>query len=233
MHPTIIELREWSRMVEDLSEERNRLANRLRHQLWRYFPQMIDLSENWAREWMLDLWELIPTPAKARSIRPTPSLGNFSGAACVNGLRKACSPMRTEPIVVAPGVTDACVAHCQVIVARLRLMTEQMKVGMKQLDRLTAAVAELRPTDASASTMHCDPEILRSMPGVGPVVLAALLSEGYDAIRRPRSWNSSGIVGRRSRYAAERKANSSHDAACLPTSTAHRRLSLGEGGRYA
>lgn len=33
MHPTIIELREWSRMTEDLSAERNRLANRFRHQL--------------------------------------------------------------------------------------------------------------------------------------------------------------------------------------------------------
>src|SRR5215210_3359483 len=37
MHPTIVELREWSRMTEDLSVERNRLANRFRHQLWRYF----------------------------------------------------------------------------------------------------------------------------------------------------------------------------------------------------
>src|SRR5438445_509455 len=35
MHPSIIELREWSRMTEDLSTERNRLANRFRAQLWR------------------------------------------------------------------------------------------------------------------------------------------------------------------------------------------------------
>ena len=32
-------------MVEDLSAERNRLANRFRHLLWRYLPQIIDLSE--------------------------------------------------------------------------------------------------------------------------------------------------------------------------------------------
>ena len=185
VHPTIIELREWSRMVEDLSEERNRLANRFRHQLWRYFPQMIDLSENWAREWMLDIWELIPTPAKARSIRPATVARQLQQ----NHVRKwsaetLLAHLRTEPIVVAPGVTDACVAHCQVIVARLRLVTEQMKLGMKQLDRLTAAVADVQPSTSSAPAMHCDPEILRSMPGVGPIVLAALLSEGYDAIRR-------------------------------------------------
>ena len=37
--PVVIELREWSRMAEDLQQERNRLANRVREQLWRYYPQ--------------------------------------------------------------------------------------------------------------------------------------------------------------------------------------------------
>jgi Transposase len=69
MHPTVIELREWSRMTEDLSAKRNRLANRFRHQLWRYFPQVLELAEDCSRAWVLDLWELIPTPAKARTVR--------------------------------------------------------------------------------------------------------------------------------------------------------------------
>ena len=33
--PIIVELREWSRIAEDLGVERNRLVNRLREQLWR------------------------------------------------------------------------------------------------------------------------------------------------------------------------------------------------------
>ena len=36
--PTIVELREWSRLSEDLTRERTRLANRMREQLWRYYP---------------------------------------------------------------------------------------------------------------------------------------------------------------------------------------------------
>lgn len=185
MHPTIIELREWSRMVEDLSVERNRLANRFRHQLWRYFPQIIDLSEECAREWILDLWELIPTPAKARKVR----IATVARRLQQSRVRKwsaesLLAHLRTEPIAVAPGVTDACVAHCRIIIARLRLVMEQMKTGMKQLERLCAAVAELQPSTPSEPAMRCDPDILRSMPGVGPVVLAALLSEGHDAIRR-------------------------------------------------
>src|SRR5262249_24035542 len=34
--PVVIELREWSRIAEDLGAERNRLTNRMREQLWRY-----------------------------------------------------------------------------------------------------------------------------------------------------------------------------------------------------
>ncbi|MCA1444659.1 IS110 family transposase [Ensifer sp. IC4062] len=185
VHPTIIELREWSRMVEDLSAERNRLANRFRHQLWRYFPQIVDLSEDWARDWILDLWELIPTPAKARGAR-TNAVARLLQRSRVRkwSAESLLVHLRAPPIAVAPGVTEACVAHCQVIIARLRLVMEQMKAGMKQLERLCSAVADLPSVEPTAPDTRCDPDILRSLPGVGPIVLAALLSEGHDAIRR-------------------------------------------------
>ena len=63
--PLIIELREWSRMQDELKQERTRLANRVRDQLWRYYPQAAKLSDDVAAEWFLDLWEQVPTPAKA------------------------------------------------------------------------------------------------------------------------------------------------------------------------
>jgi hypothetical protein len=67
--PVVIELREWSRIAEDLGAERNRLTNRLREQLWRYFPAMLDLESDLGAEWLLDLWETAPTPHKAIRIR--------------------------------------------------------------------------------------------------------------------------------------------------------------------
>ncbi len=42
--PVVIELREWSRIAEDLGAERNRLTNRLREQLWRYFQRCLILK---------------------------------------------------------------------------------------------------------------------------------------------------------------------------------------------
>jgi hypothetical protein len=67
--PTIIELREWSRITEDLGAERNRLTNRLREQLWRYFPAVLELEDDFGAPWLLDLCEIIPTPDKAVRVR--------------------------------------------------------------------------------------------------------------------------------------------------------------------
>ena len=40
----VVELREFSRMADDLTAERVRVADRIRQQLWRYYPQFLDLG---------------------------------------------------------------------------------------------------------------------------------------------------------------------------------------------
>ncbi len=45
------------------------LGNRIRQQLWRYYPQLLELAEDVAAEWVLELWALAPTPAKAARLR--------------------------------------------------------------------------------------------------------------------------------------------------------------------
>src|SRR5215212_2844774 len=63
--PAVIALREWSRLAEELQQDRVRLSNRIRQQLWRYYPQLLEVSDDVTAEWVLDLWTLAPTPAKA------------------------------------------------------------------------------------------------------------------------------------------------------------------------
>ncbi|SFE12420.1 IS110 family transposase [Roseivivax sediminis] len=48
--PVVIELREWSRIAEGLGAERNRLTNRMREQLWRYFPALLELENDLGAE---------------------------------------------------------------------------------------------------------------------------------------------------------------------------------------
>ncbi|HEX4171897.1 MAG TPA: hypothetical protein VHY82_05405, partial [Acetobacteraceae bacterium] len=67
--PHILELREWSRMAEELQQERVRPGNRLHHQLWRYYPQMLELTDDVTAGWLLELWDKAPTPEKAKYLR--------------------------------------------------------------------------------------------------------------------------------------------------------------------
>ena len=61
--PAVVALREWSRLSEDLRQERVRLANRMREQLWRYYPQFLEAVDgDVATPWALDLWRRLPTP---------------------------------------------------------------------------------------------------------------------------------------------------------------------------
>src|SRR3954464_14348121 len=53
--PSVVELREWSRLAEELQHERVRLGNRVRQQLWRYYPQLLAVSDAVTAEWVLEL----------------------------------------------------------------------------------------------------------------------------------------------------------------------------------
>src|ERR671927_268052 len=57
-----------ARMAEELQQERTRLANRLRQQLWRYYPQATKLTDDVADDWFLALWQKVPTPAAAAKV---------------------------------------------------------------------------------------------------------------------------------------------------------------------
>ena len=48
--PVVIALREWSRLAEELQQERVRLGNRIRQQLWRYYPQLLEVSDDLTAE---------------------------------------------------------------------------------------------------------------------------------------------------------------------------------------
>ncbi|MFL5040133.1 MAG: IS110 family transposase, partial [Xanthobacteraceae bacterium] len=67
--PLVIELREWSRIYDELKQEQNRLTNRMRGQLWRYFPAFLELEADLAAPWAIELWQAMPTPQAAKRVR--------------------------------------------------------------------------------------------------------------------------------------------------------------------
>ena len=181
--PVVIELREWSRIAEDLSAERNRLTNRMREQLWRYFPAMLELDGDLGAEWLLDLWEVVPTPAKALRIRDK----TIAALLKRNRIRRfdathVLDVMRKPPVRVAAGTTEAARAHISALVARIRLVNRQLVQAHRQIDALTARL--IPPEPEPGQRKQHDVEILASLPGVGRIVLATLLAEAFDALQR-------------------------------------------------
>lgn len=178
--PTVIELREWSRIVEDIGQERVRLGNRLRQQLLRYYPQMLELAQDVESDWFLALWELIPTPADATGVRRKKVAELLSEHRIRRfDAKHVLTTLRQKPLTVAPGTTAAAVAHIASLVPRIRLLNQQHRDGLRRLDALTNELAEAEPGQACEQR---DVDILRSLPGVGRIVLATLLAEASQPL---------------------------------------------------
>jgi hypothetical protein len=103
--PAVIELREWSRLAEELQQERVRPGHRVRQQLWRYYPQLLELADDVAAEWVLELWSLAPTPAEAARLRgracarrpsPSCSAGTASAGSMPRAWPRSCAGPRSR-----------------------------------------------------------------------------------------------------------------------------------------
>jgi len=182
--PVIIELREWSRMAEDLQQERTRLANRVREQLWRYYPQALQLTDDLAAEWFLALWHQAPTPAKAAKLRKT-TIERVLHAHRIRrlGADEALRIVRQKPLTVAPGATEAATAHIRAVAARIRLVNEQLTAAHRKLDELCTKLEQAMESAPGQTSEQRDVAILRSLPGVGRINLATLLAEAREPLR--------------------------------------------------
>jgi transposase len=170
--PTVIELREWSRLMDELLQERTRLANRLRQQLWRYYPQAAELTDDVADDWFLALWQKVPTPAAAAKVSEKAiarilkehRIRRLDATTVLQTLRKAA-------LFVAPGTREAACVHIRSLVARMHLVNQQIKEAGAALDGLCDSLAAQDEENSSGqSHEQCDVAILRSWPGIGRIV---------------------------------------------------------------
>ena len=171
--PLIIELREWSRVEDELREEWGRLASRLREQLHRFYPQALTLCPAADEGWFWALVGLAPTPAAALRLRR---------AAVVTLLRahrirrltadQVLAALQSPPLRVAPGTVQAASAHVALLLPRLDLVDRQRRDCARRIERLLDALATTGEHQG-----HRDVTILRSLPGVGRVVAATMLAE--------------------------------------------------------
>ena len=183
--PLVVELREWSRIAEELGQDQLRLANRIQNQLWRYFPQLLKLSDGTIEPWLLALWQLAPIPAKAARLRESTiarllknhRIRRVSAADIIQALRAPAIPM-------APGAVESAVAHIKILIGQIEPIRRQIRQANAQLEARLEHFLSKEETAEGQEVEQRDVTILRSLPGVGKIVLATLLAEASDALHR-------------------------------------------------
>ena len=174
--PEVIQLRELARVHGELVEEAGRLANRLREQLWRVYPQVLGLAPAADEPWVWALLELAPTPLDATRLSRS-ALAALLARYRVRRLTAdaALAILQAPSLPVAPGTVEAAREHITLLLPRLVLVQEQRGRCERRLDALLEAAAGREP--AAEPQEHRDVTILRSLPGVGRLVAATMLAE--------------------------------------------------------
>ena len=175
--PVIVQLRELSRMLEELQVEEGRLANRLREQLYRVHAAWLTLSPAADEPWLWTILAEAPHPDGWPQLprrRITPALRTHRIRRLT--AEDVVAALRQPRLTVAPGVPDAVAIRVAALIPQLRVVHDQRTTAERQIDRLLEQLAAAETPDGEPRE-HRDVEILRSLPGVGRMVTATMLTE--------------------------------------------------------
>ena len=195
--PEVIQIRQASRLRDELADERIRTTNRIAEQLRRFYPQVLQLGAL-DDPWCWDLLELAPTPTAAAKLRPA-RINRLLKQHRIRRVTpsKVLEILRAQPLTVAPGVPEAASMHVASLLRRLRVTHAEIKNCDRTLaewvDTLTTSApveAPTRPADtnteedpsAGQRVEHHDVAIILSLPGAGITVAATMLAEASQAL---------------------------------------------------
>jgi transposase len=179
--PLLVQLRELSRVHDELKGEKVALGNRLREQLHRYFPQILELGSIYDGRWLWELLKVAPTPELAKRL----SLAKLGSLLKKHRIRsftpdQVREVLQAEPLRVAAGVTEACRKHVALLLARLSLVYEQKAEVEREIETLLEELS----VPAEGKAEHRDALLLQSLPGLGKLVCATMLAEASEPLER-------------------------------------------------
>jgi transposase len=186
--PILVELREMTRAHDELTSDALALANRVRELLHRYFPQFLELGSLHEELWLLQLFELAPTPERAKHLQRA----KVDAILRRHRIRRldadqVVTLLKRKPLPVAPGVAAAAAAHVTLLLPRLKAAVEQRGACYDRIEQLMATVGEAVGDEGAPpgpKRQHRDAEILLSLPGVGILTSATMLAEATTALAR-------------------------------------------------
>jgi transposase len=174
----IIMLRELSRMDSDLAETRNRVTNRLRQQIFRFAPQFLEVCPSVDEPWF---WASLERKLAVNRGK-IPTAKNYTKILSDHGIRRISGnevfQIFQKPFLhVAPGTIQAATRHIRSLIKQLRLIHEQRREVKAEMQNFIENLSE-----STENGEHRDVAIICSLPGVGSIVAATMLSEAAQAI---------------------------------------------------
>lgn len=183
--PLVIQLRDISRIEENLGGELARASNRLRDQLGRFHKQALKLCPAADEPWLWSLLELAPTPKAGRDLR----VSQVRRVMQKHKIRRftpleVLEVFRADPLPVAPGTTEAASEHVKILIPQLQLYHGQRNACIKRMKSLLEEMTSDEDEPGDDAPGRRDVEILLSFPGVGTKVASSLIGEAWQDIAR-------------------------------------------------
>ncbi len=181
--PTILELREASRLERHLLEQQHAVACRLGGQLHRFWPQLLELVPGADEPWLWALLKLAPQPQQARRLTRSKLVKLLRDHRIRRFDADRLMAVLDQPALpVAAGTITAATGHIAVLIEQLQLLHRQHRDCTAWIARTLAQLRDEENDQLEQPRQHRDAEILLSMPGVGKLVAATVLSEASRAV---------------------------------------------------
>jgi transposase len=183
--PAVVELREWSRIDQELGRDLLAQANRLSAQMLRVAPHWLKLCPAANEPWFWALLEIAPTPGAALELR----LSQVKRVLKAHRIRRLSAEdvlavLRSSPPGTPVGVLTAVAAHVRVLLPQLRLLHGERRRAETELARCLEACRPVFPAEADGPN---GVDIVLSVPGIGVRVAACLFGEaGRYLLKRDR-----------------------------------------------
>ena len=147
-----------------------------------------------SKSWIRELWERISTPEKAQRIR----VGTVAKLLARHKVRKISAEqilkiLRQPAVTVAEGTVEGAMGALNTAFKQLAVTMEELNATLLQIDETTEKLAaslqassleERSPATDQTPALHQDIAILRSIPGVGRIVLGILLAEAFHRFEK-------------------------------------------------
>jgi transposase len=170
----INDLQEMSKTHEAISKAKTQTWHRiLTHSLPLYFPEIERFAGNSRSDWFLALLERFPTPASITALGPE----DFTREAWTLVGRKVSKARLIKDIYETACASVALpVDEDSIAITMFRMVIDQARILIRQRD-------EIERTAHTVLSENRDYQLLRMIPGIGPINALTILAEAGDLRR--------------------------------------------------